>query len=87
MTKEKSPRIGMKISFAQFTKVSQKKIRLTSVVFLNQCLSKVFTSILTTWLQKRAEENNVIDEFEAGLRKRYSTIDNIFFFFWGGGGF
>ena len=31
-----------------------------------------------TRLQKWAEENRVIDESQAGFRKGYSTIDNIF---------
>ena len=41
-------------------------------------ISKFFTGILTTRLQKWAEENRVIDESQAGFRKGYSTIDNIF---------
>ena len=41
-------------------------------------ISKIFTNILTIRLQKWAENNNVIDESQAGFRKQYSTIDNIF---------
>ena len=41
-------------------------------------VSKIFTNILTIRLQKWAENNNVIVESQAGFRRHYSTIDNIF---------
>ena len=47
-------------------------------ISLINSISKIFTGILTTRLQKWAEENRVIDESQAGFRKGYSTIDNIF---------
>ena len=39
---------------------------------------KVFTFILNNRLSVWCEENQVIDESQAGFRKQYSTIDNIF---------
>ena len=47
-------------------------------ISLINSISKIFTNILTIRLQKWAENNNVIDESQAGFRKLYSTIDNIF---------
>ena len=47
-------------------------------ISLINSISKIFTNILTIRLQKWAENNNVIDESQAGFRKQYSTIDNIF---------
>ena len=38
----------------------------------------LFITILTTRLQKWTEENSVLDESQAGFRKSYSTIDNLF---------
>ena len=38
-----------------------------------------FNGILTARVQKWAEENNVLDESQAGFRRGFSTIDNIFF--------
>ena len=47
-------------------------------ISLINSISKIFTGILTTQLQKWSEEKRVIDESQAGFRKGYSTIDNIF---------
>ena len=47
-------------------------------IALINCLCKIFMSILTTRLTDWAETQNVIDESQAGFRKGYSTIDNIF---------
>ena len=47
-------------------------------ISLINSISKVFTGILTTRLQKWAEENSVLDESQAGFRKQYSTTYNIF---------
>ena len=41
-------------------------------------LCKIFNGILTKRLQSWCEDNQVIDESQAGFRKNYSTIDNIF---------
>ena len=48
-----------------------------AIVLIN-CLCKIVMSILTTRLTDWAETQNVIDESQAGFRKGYSTIDNIF---------
>ena len=40
--------------------------------------SRLFTNILTVRIQTWAENNNIIDESQAGFRKQYSTVDNIF---------
>ena len=47
-------------------------------ISLINSISKIFTNILTIRLQTWAENNNVIDDSQAGFRKNYSTIDNIF---------
>ena len=41
-------------------------------------LNKILTGILYDRLYTWAEENSKIDESQAGFRKGYSTIDNIF---------
>ena len=48
-----------------------------AIVLIN-CLCKIFITILTSRLTDWAETHNVIDESQAGFRKGYSTIDNIF---------
>lgn len=47
------------------------------ISFQNSAL-KLFTSILHERLLSFIEENNVLSEFQAGFRKSYSTIDQIF---------
>ena len=47
-------------------------------ISLINCLCKFFMNILTIRLTDWAESNNVIDESQAGFRKGYGTIDNIF---------
>ncbi|MES9879852.1 MAG: hypothetical protein ABW185_03125, partial [Sedimenticola sp.] len=47
-------------------------------ISLIDVLNKVFTGILNERLCRWAEVNNVIDESQAGFRKGYSTIDNLF---------
>ena len=47
-------------------------------ISLINCLCKIFMNILTIRLTDWAESNNVIDESQAGFRKGYGTIDNIF---------
>ena len=47
-------------------------------ISLIDSLCKVFTSILTSRLQKWCEDNNIISECQAGFRSHYSTIDHIF---------
>jgi hypothetical protein len=42
------------------------------------CLSKLFTSILNNRLTKFLNENNILDENQAGFRKGYSCSDHIF---------
>ena len=44
------------------------------------CLDKLFTSILNERLTKFSDEVNLICENQAGFRKGYSTIDNVFVF-------
>ena len=41
-------------------------------------ISKIFNGNLTARVQKWAEENNVLDESQAGFHRGFSTIDNIF---------
>ena len=47
-------------------------------IFLIDILNKILTGILYDRLYTWAEENSKIDESQAGFRKGYSTIDNIF---------
>ena len=47
-------------------------------IALINCLCKIFMTILTTRLTEWANLNDVIDESQAGFRKGYNTIDNIF---------
>ena len=47
-------------------------------IFLINCLCKIFMNIMTVRLSSWADLNDVIDQSQAGFRKGYSTIDNIF---------
>lgn len=47
-------------------------------ISLLSCFGKLFTCILNTRLNKFAEKSNLIHETQAGFRKNYSTVDNIF---------
>ena len=49
-------------------------------ISLLSCTGKVFTKILNNRITKWAEDNNKIDEAQAGFRKGKSTIDQIFIF-------
>ena len=42
------------------------------------CLGKLFTSILNNRLNDYLEENMLLEENQAGIRKLYSTLDHIF---------
>ena len=41
-------------------------------------ISKIFNSILLNRITFWIESNNVLNEYQAGFRKNYSTVDNIF---------
>lgn len=45
---------------------------------LMNTLCKIFNTILLNRLTEWVENNNVLIEFQAGFRKHYSTVDNIF---------
>ena len=47
-------------------------------ITLVSCFAKLFTSILNERLQTFAENVHRIEENQAGFRRGYSTIDNIF---------
>ena len=47
-------------------------------ITLLSCLGKLFTSIINNRLNKFAEHYNVINPSQAGFRKGFSTVDNIF---------
>ena len=47
-------------------------------ISLINSLCKIFTCILNNRLQKWCDRNNIIHEEQAGFRKEYGTIDNIF---------
>ena len=72
------PKTGAKILYAPYIKVDSNQILKTIEVSLINSISKIFTGILTSRLQIWAEEKEVIDESQAGFRKGYSAIDNVF---------
>ena len=47
-------------------------------ISLISSISKIFTNILNKRLTSWCEENDVIIESQAGFRRNYSTVDNIF---------
>ena len=47
-------------------------------ITLLSSLSKIFASLLCNRLTEWADLNNIISNAQAGFRKNYSTIDNIF---------
>jgi len=47
-------------------------------ITLLSCLGKLFTAVLNIRLQKYADTNNIINDYQAGFRSGYSTTDNIF---------
>ena len=47
-------------------------------IALINCLCKLFMNIMTIRLTEWAETHNVLDEAQAGFRKGYSTMDNVF---------
>ncbi|MEW8547931.1 MAG: hypothetical protein AB2693_30870, partial [Candidatus Thiodiazotropha sp.] len=47
-------------------------------ITLLSCFGKVFTSILNNRLNKYAESYELINSCQAGFRKGYSTVDNLF---------
>ena len=49
-----------------------------SISSLTSCFSKVFTSIITNRLYDWVENNGLLGEEQAGFRKGYSTMDNVF---------
>lgn len=42
------------------------------------CISKLFTSLLNNRLYSWIQNNDILTEFQAGFRKGFSTVDNIF---------
>ena len=49
-----------------------------SPITLPSCFSKLFTTILNTRLNNVVNENGIIDSCQAGFRKGFSTMDNLF---------
>ena len=47
-------------------------------ISLTDTICKIFVSILNTRLSYWCDKNDIIEEFQAGFRKGYSTSDNIF---------
>lgn len=48
-----------------------------AIVFMN-CIAKVLMGIVNTRLTTWCENHSIINEYQAGFRKHYSTVDNIF---------
>lgn len=47
------------------------------ISFMN-CVAKVLMGILNSRIQKWVEKYNILNEFQAGFRPKYSTIDNVY---------
>lgn len=47
------------------------------ISFMN-CVAKVLMGILNSRIQKWVENYNVLNEYQAGFRPKYSTIDNVY---------
>ena len=47
-------------------------------ITLLSCLGKLFTSVINNRVNSYAERTNLINNFQAGFRKNYSTSDNSF---------
>lgn len=41
-------------------------------------LAKIFTGVILNRLEKWVNDNNILSEYQAGFRRGYSTVDNIF---------
>ena len=49
-------------------------------IALSNSISKIFINILSQRLNTWCDDNDILDESQAGFRKGYSTIDNLFNF-------
>lgn len=47
------------------------------ISFMN-CVAKIMMGILNARLYTWVEKNNILTEYQAGFRKKYSTVDNIY---------
>ena len=47
-------------------------------IYLLSCVSNFYTSVINSRFTPRAEDNDVLSEAQAGLRKDYSTVDHIY---------
>ena len=47
-------------------------------ITLLSCLGKLFTAILNIRLEKYASDNNIINDYQSGFRKGFSTVDTLF---------
>ena len=47
-------------------------------ITLLSCLGKIFTSVISSRLNKYVDESEILKENQAGFRCNYSTVDNIF---------
>lgn len=47
-------------------------------IALVNCITKVFTNVLTNRIAHWVEQENLLPEFQSGFRKQRSCVDNIF---------
>jgi hypothetical protein len=47
-------------------------------ITLPSCFGKLFTSVLNIRLQNFPDKRDLINKYQAGFRKGYSTVDNMF---------
>ena len=45
---------------------------------LIDCIAKIFNNVLLNRIESWLSRNDILNEYQAGFRKQYSTIDNIF---------
>ena len=61
-----------------FARRTRRFVKPIDCITLISCLGKLFTAVLNDRLQKYADEYDIIEGCQAGFRKGYSTIDNMF---------
>ena len=69
---------GHPLSFFSTKKGSMDQLQNRRGITFNDFDYEIFTGLLYYRLNKWVLENKVLTEFQAGFRKNYSTVDNLF---------
>ena len=64
--------------FPIFKKGDKTEVRNYRGISFMNCVAKILMGILTERLTVWVSENKVLNEFQAGFRKKYSTVDNVY---------